>query len=132
MSIFLDSNTMKSSKDTKKKSKGGGGNSFQELFVWHGEKVVVGIIVVVALWVALQGLGYQTLSWQPSALEEASSAAERNIRENTRAAEDEGVVVFDYAEFAEQIKEPIPADPYRNTSPWYPALSGAASPAGTP
>ena len=123
---------MKSSKEIKKKSKGGGGNSFQELFVWHGEKVVVGIIVVVAVVIALQGLGYQTLPWQPNTLEEASRTAEEGIRNNTRTAEEEGVAIFDYAEFAEQIKEPIPADPYRTTTPWYPALSVPARPPATP
>jgi len=117
------------SKGTKKKSKGGGSgsNAFQEFFVWHGEKIVVGIVVVVALWFALKGLGYRTLSWQPSALEEVSTAAEKAIRENVRTAEEEEIKIFDYAAYAEQIKEPIPAEPYRSLSSWNPLSTGVSS-----
>jgi hypothetical protein len=102
-------------KSTKKnkKSAGSSGGGAQQFLVWHGEKIVVGIVVVVALWFAMQGLGYQTLSWQPSALEEDASAAETAIRNSTRDAGDEDIELFDFAEFAKQIRDPIPSQPYR-------------------
>ena len=69
----------------------GGDNAIQQFLLWHGEKIIVGIIVVVALWFALKGLGYQTLSWQPSELERVANEAETAIRNNTRTAEDEEI-----------------------------------------
>jgi len=111
------------SKSTKKKKSGGGDGGAQQFLVWHGEKVVVGIVVVVALWFAMQGLGYQTLSWQPNALEEDANAAETAIRNSTRAAEDEEIEIFDFKEFAAQIRNPIPAEPYRFIALWDPTGS---------
>jgi len=101
-------------KSTKKKKIGGSsGGGAQQFLLWHGEKIVVGVVVVVALWFAMQGLGYQTLSWQPSALEEDANAAETAIRNSTRDAGDEEIETFDFAELAEQIRNPIPTQPYR-------------------
>jgi len=108
----------------KKKSEGNSTGEAQRFLIWHGEKIVVGIVVVVALWFALQGLGYQTLSWQPDDLVQKSSNAETNIKNSKRTAEDEfaganpPIVLVDYAAYAEQIKEPIPAEPYRSESQW--------------
>ena len=106
-------NIMKS-KSTGNKSQVSSGGAFQQFVLWHGEKIVVGIVVVVALWFALKGFGYQTLSWQPSALEEVSAAAEKAIKENTWMAENEGIQIFDYATYAGQMKETTPALPYRS------------------
>ena len=115
-------------KKTKKKSLGkNDGGAFQEFFVWHGEKIVVGIVVVVALWFALQGLGYQTLSWQPGDLEKIASEAETAVRNNTRTAADEEIEVFDYATYAEQIKSPLLAEPYQSKSQWIPAVLGSSA-----
>ena len=115
------------STSTGKKSQvsSGGAGTFQQFVLWHGEKILVGIVIVVALWFALKGFGYQTLSWQPSALEEASTTAERAIRENTWKAENEGVQIFDYEAYAKQIRESTPATPYRSESPWLPALGSS-------
>ena len=117
-------------KSTKKKKSGSGGNGAQQFLVWHGEKIAVGLVVVVALWFAIQGLGYQKLAWQPSALEEDASAAETAIRGGTRTAKDEGIEFFDHAAFAEQIKAPISAEPYRSTAVWNPATFPSSSQMG--
>ena len=117
-------NIMKS-KSTGNKSQVSSGGAFQQFVLWHGEKIVVGIVVVVALWFALKGFGYQTLSWQPSALEEVSAAAEKAIKENTWMAENEGIQIFDYATYAGQMKETTPALPYRSESAWLPALGSS-------
>ena len=103
---------MKAKKKTRSSGSGTGGA--QRFLIEHGEKIAVGVLAVVALWFALQGLGYQSLPWQPTALEEEATQAETAIRNNTRTAEDEGIEFVNHAEFAEQIREPIPADPYRN------------------
>jgi len=112
------------SKSTKKKSKvsSGGDNAVQQFLLWHSEKIVVGIVVVVALWFAMKGLGYQTLSWQPSELERVAGEAETAIRNNVRTAENEEIQIFDYAEFAKQIRVPVSSAPYRSESAWLPAL----------
>jgi len=110
-------------KKKKKQISSGSGGGAQQFLVLHGEKIAVGVVIVVALWFAVQGLGYQTLTWQPSALEEDASAAETAIRNSTRTAEDEGIEFFDHAEFAKQITERIPTGPYRNpvSALWNPA-----------
>jgi len=119
------------SKSTKKMNKmtRGGDNAIQQFLLWHGEKIIVGIIVVVALWFALKGLGYQTLSWQPSELERVANEAETAIRNNTRTAEDEDIQIFDYMTFASHIRVPILAIPYRSESAWMPTLISARPPA---
>ena len=98
-------------KSIKKKKSGGGAKEF---LVWHGEKIAVGILVIVALWFAMQGLGYHTVSWQPDTLERDASETDTAIRNSARDAEAEGIELFDHASFAQQIREPIPLAPYRN------------------
>ena len=99
----------------KKKSESSGGGAMQFL-VWHGEKIIVGIMAVIALWFAIQGLGYPALSWQPNALEEDATAADTAIKASTRTAEEEGIELPDpnHKTFAAQIREPIRPDIYRN------------------
>ena len=119
---------MKSKSSKKKANVGNSASGAQNFIVWHGEKIVVGIVVVVALWFALQGLGYHALSWQPSELEKASTDAENGIRNSTRGAADEEIEIFDYAAYAEQIKEPISAAPYRTESSWSPVIHNFSRP----
>ena len=120
---------MKSTKSTPKTlNTRKGSDTFQQFFIWHGEKIVVGIIGVVALWFALQGLGFQTLSWRSDVLIDASSVAEKSIRESTRSAADEGINVFDYETHAEQIKKPVAPEPYRIIAAWLPPFSGTSQP----
>ena len=108
----------------------GGDNAIQQFLLWHGEKIIVGIVVVVALVFAWTGLfGYQTLSWQPSELERVANEAETAIRNNTRTAEDEDIQIFDYMTFASHIRVPILAIPYRSESAWMPTLISARPPA---
>ena len=115
---------MRTSKSTKKKKSQGssGGGEVQQFFLWHGEKIVLPLIAVIALWFAVQGLGYQALLWQPSDLEGVADTAKREIDNSTRSAEDENLKNFDYAAHAEQIKKPVPGVPYRNPpgSEWNP------------
>lgn len=105
-------------------SPGNIGGEAKQFLVWHGEKFVVAVIGIFALWLAMQGLGYQSLSWQPSELGQVASEAEQAIKASTRTAGDEDLTIFDYAEHAKQIKEPIPVAPYRNPlgSEWNPPL----------
>lgn len=113
----------------KKKSVVSSGNSrggAQQFLVWHGEKIAVGIVVVVALWFAIQGLGYQALDWKPDVIEKDATDASSAIAASTRTAKDEGVELPDpdHKIFAEQITRPVLPDPYRNPSEslWSPGL----------
>jgi len=106
------------SKAKKKKKSSGNSGGVQQFLVWHGEKIVVAVVVVVALYFAWKGLGYPPLTWQPNELETISNDADKAIREGKRTAEDEEIKVFDYATYAEQIKSPISAEPYRTESRW--------------
>ena len=110
----------------KKKSEGSGsssGGAAQRFLLMHGEKIVGGILVVVALWFAIQGLGYQTPKWAASELENEANVADAAIKKSDRKAADEnGVEIFDFAEFAKQIRDPIPTTPYHNPFSWHPVL----------
>jgi len=120
---------MKTAKTKKKKDSSGGGA--KEFFVWHGEKIVVCVVVAAALWIALQGLGYlgQPLGWQPDELVRTASEAENAIRASTRSAIDEGIERIEetgaidswgHAALARQIRSPILVAPYRYQQPWNP------------
>ncbi|MDR0327684.1 MAG: hypothetical protein LBI05_05235 [Planctomycetaceae bacterium] len=113
------------SKSTKKNRSQGSrdGGAVQQFFIWHGEKIVVFAVAAVALGFAAQGLiSYQRLPWHPNELVTVADTAKKGIDSSTRSAEDEGIKEFDYATHAEQIKKPVPADPYRNPpgSVWNP------------
>ena len=38
----------------------------KQFLIWHGEKFVVGILVLAALFFALQELTHKTVPWQPN------------------------------------------------------------------
>ena len=118
---------MKSSKNRKKSKKRSGDGIAQQFLIWHGEKIVVGIVVVAALWLALMGLGYQAVPWQPDSLVRMAEEVRGGIDRSTRGAEDEDIKIFDYAEHAKQIRESIRDEPYRAFTPWHPPF-GAFSP----
>jgi len=118
---------MKSSESPKKKKKkskkGTSGGGAKQFLVWHGEKVAVCVVALIALWFASQGMGYmgQRMGWPPSDLETAAREAREGIERSTRTAADEDdLEITDYAAYAEQIKSPIPAAPYSVTAPWKP------------
>jgi len=99
-------------------------------FVHHGEKLVAGALVVVAVWLALQVENFQPLSWQPGDLEKLVDTTEETIRNNVIVAEDKEVRVFDFAAYAEQIRKMVPFAPYRSNIEWYPVLRLAPQPRG--
>ena len=105
-----------------KSSRSGGGA--QQFLIWHGEKIVAGVVVLVALLFALQGLGYlgPAISWQPDELERIAGEAETAIKASERNANEEGVEFFDHAAYAVQIRNPIRAAPYRTEKQWHPIL----------
>ena len=124
----------KKKKKTKSSSSGGGAKDF---IVWHGEKIAVSVVVVIALWIAFQGLGYlgQPLNWQPDELVRAATEADTAIRASTRNAGDEGIErmgvteegeeieaidEWGHALHAQQIRDHISANPYRHEQPWNP------------
>ena len=113
------------SKSTKKKSKGkGSSGGAQQFLIWHGEKIVVGIIGALALLFAVQGLGYfvQKAPVKPDVLIADSGKAEADIRKGTRTAKDEEIDVFEYDKYAEQIKQPISVEPYSTGAVWKPNI----------
>ena len=119
---------MKTSKSKKKsKQHGGGVEQAQQFLIWHGEKIVTGIFLVVAVWFVLGALGHQTVSWVPNELVTMANETRNGIDESTRNAEDEGIKVSDHASHAEQIREPIRADGYSRISPWHPPFGNIPS-----
>ena len=96
----------------------------------HGEKCAAGILIVAAVWFALQALNYQPLTWQPGDLTALSKDAEETINNNDYTIADENVMPFDYAVHAEQIRERIPFEPYQSDAVWHPAIHPAPQPRG--
>jgi hypothetical protein len=124
---------MTAAKKTKKKSKGSSsGGGAQEFLVWHGEKIAVCFVAVIALWFAMQGLGYKSLTWQPEELEKTAGEAKTAIEASTRDAEAEigDFKIIDYSVYAEQIKKPINVEPY-STKGWNP-IPGLRSSGSSP
>ena len=111
----------------KKKSSGTSSGGVQQFLVWHGEKFIVAVLAVVALWFAWKGLGFSALSWAPDELEKVSNDARTAIQQSKRSAEDEKVEVFDYEEHAKQIRLPISAEPYRTETQWNTEFSTRAT-----
>ena len=115
-----------------KNKKNARGNSFGEMkqfFIWHGEKILVCVVIVLALWVALKGLDYKPLSWQPSELETNADGAKRTIESSTFTSGDVGTKQPSYySALAEQIRLPISAEHYRNVSQWHPPFGTSPPP----
>jgi len=88
----------------------------------HGEKLVAVIVILAAMGIGVRTLDFQPLSWQPDELEELANSAEETIKENGFRIEDETIRIFDYAGYAEQIKQAIPTEPYRSETVWKPVL----------
>jgi len=111
------------------KDEGGRGKAALRFFARHGEKFVAGAVVVAALWLGLQVRNYQPLSWQPHDLEEIANSTEETINNNKFAQEDYSEIkVFNYAAYAEQIRERIPFAPYHSDTEWHPAIRLAPQP----
>ena len=91
----------------------------------HVEKIVAVVVIVIALWIAWQTFGYRPLSWQPEQLIELADTTENIIKNNPPNLADENLAIFDYAVYAEQIKERIPTEPYRSDTPWRPVFRPA-------
>jgi len=104
------------SKNTKKKTRSQGNTSagVKQFFVWHGEKFIVAFVVACALLLAMGGMNYQPLTWKPEDLERTAVEARSAIERSERTAEDEEIILFDYAEHAKRIKDLIKPDLYRN------------------
>ena len=96
----------------------------------HGEKFVAAVVIVVALWIAWNASAYRPLSWQPEQLKELVDATENTIKNNSISIADENLTIFDYAVYAEQIKSPIPSEPYQSDTAWRPVLRPARAPRG--
>ena len=97
----------------------------------HSEKIAAGIMVLVALWFAVKGKDYKLLDWAPNELEELVDKTEEIIKSNKHSAVDKQIKIFDYATYAEQIRERIPSEPYRSESAWRPVLQPDRQPWGT-
>ena len=123
--------TKKTAKKKKNKGASSGGGA-KEFLVFHAEKIVGGVIAVVALWFIIQGLSYlgPQVNWHPNELVEGAAAVRTSINASTRAAVDEGIEFRDHAATAEQIRDPISATPYRFVAPWHFAPASQRSTSG--
>lgn len=88
----------------------------------HGEKIIAAVLVLAAIGLAARSLHDQPLSWEPDEMETLANNIENTIRENEGTVLDAPIRLFDYAGYAELIKQKIPAEPYRVESAWKPVL----------
>ena len=105
----------------KKKNKIGN----QGFVVLHGEKLLVAIMVLVALYIAFSGLtGYQPLTWQPQELVQAANQADEHIKNANLSAKefDENLFIVPYDDKATWIKKDINLAAYVTDKKWEPTL----------
>jgi hypothetical protein len=95
----------------------------KQFFILHGEKFVVGLLVLFAIFFIYTGVtSFQPLAWKPADLDQISQASRTFIDTNTRSATDEGVVVFQYDKYAEWIKYGVKLSLYETNTVWLPLL----------
>jgi len=94
--------------------------SLLRFFFRHVEKFVASAIIVAAAWFSLDTLHFQPLTWQPEDLVELADNTETAIL----AAAPVGIEgnIFDYAVYAEQIRERVPLVPYHYVGDWFPVI----------
>jgi len=102
-----------------------------QFLVKHGEKIIAAVMIAIAFWIALRGFDHRPLSWQPNQLTELADDTETTIKKNRYTLADENLNVFDYAAYAEQIKERISPLPYRSDTAWRPVLRPDRPPRGS-
>ena len=125
---------MTSSKSTKKKKNKGGGAGSQQFLLWHGEKIAVGVVIVLALWIAGQGFQFlgKPFTWTPDELETFAKNAKTEILKERKAIDEEGVGEANYATLAEQIKEPVKYGLYQAGTWWNPGRNFYQPPSTPP
>ena len=96
----------------------------------HGEKILAAVILMIAFWIAWQAFGYRPLSWQSDQLADLADSTKETITNNRYTIADENLTIFDYAHYAEQIKEQILSAPYRSETAWKPVLHPDQLPRG--
>ena len=104
------------------RDEGGTAKSLRRFLFKHGEKFVTGVLVIVAIWFALQIRTYQPPLWLPDELEELAGSTEKIIANNGLPREDDDIRIFDYAAHAQKIKEMVPHEPYHDKGEWFPVL----------
>jgi len=104
---------------------------FARFLVRHGEKIVAGLVIVFAFWIAWKSVDYRPLSWQPGQLAELAESTEATIKANRYTLADVNLSIFDYTSYAEQIKERISAAPYSSDLAWRPDLRPDRLPQGS-
>lgn len=125
---------MKAPKKTKsKKSKKKTGD--YGFFLLHIEKIVLGCIVLVFLWLAVGSMGaYPSLSWQPNDLSGASDQAKNRIDTNEVSITDidPSLYVIDYDAKAKWIKQEVNISAFTTPTKWEPTLFPERIPRGEP
>ena len=121
--LAVGTNVMKLPKYIKQKGDENGGVALALRFlVWHGEKVLVGIVIATAAWIALRAWEHQPLAWQAADMERLAEEIEETIRNSPPDLIDGDITKFDYAAYAEQIRINIPSEPYRTDAVWRPVI----------
>ena len=104
------------------KDEGGVVKQVLRFFLRHGEKFVAGAFVLVAVWIALEVRNHQPLPWTPEDFEQLADTTEEIIRNNESIEDDYAIGFFDFAEFAQQIRERLPIEPFRGSIEWSPVI----------
>ncbi|MDR0392578.1 MAG: hypothetical protein LBH59_11760 [Planctomycetaceae bacterium] len=95
----------------------------KQFLILHGEKFVVGLLVLFAIFFIYAGISsFTPLAWQPADLDKISQTSRTFIDANTRTATDEGITVFQYDKYAEWIKYGVKLSLYETNTVWLPLL----------
>ncbi|MGL4941910.1 MAG: hypothetical protein ACRC46_01820 [Thermoguttaceae bacterium] len=96
----------------------------KEFLIQHGEKVAIGVVIPIAIFLMSLGFAYSPPTWGPKDLEQVASKADTHITNIERSASDEGVATFEYDRLAQLIKLEggIRQQPYQTKTLWRPSL----------
>ena len=121
---------MKAPTNSKRKKKNIAIALMLRFLVRHGEKMIAGMLVLVAIGIALKTRNYTALPWKPDELVDLADNTETAIKEGTFSVVGGEVNIFNYAGHAVQIREQIPSEPYRNDAEWKPVIHPPPLPRG--
>lgn len=94
----------------------------KEFFILHCEKMVLILFVPLAIYLAMQGMKYEPLTWKPDELTQLSTQAKTHVDSNDWTAANQGINFFHYDTYATSIKTSIKIDLYRTPTIWCASL----------
>ncbi len=111
---------VKKEKQPKQKKQASGDN----FLLLHGEKILFGALVLLALWLMTRGSGLTPFTLTPDQVKDSASRAENTIRQSKVEPKDvdKDLNIYNYLGYASLIKSSLRADAYETNNRWEQSL----------